>query len=446
MNKKGFTLIQMAALIMILGVALVVAARHFSVSNVTESVNRYTGEINDAERELKLFLAKYRFMPNHTDEDYAGTSQPGHRFMADDSSTIPELYKTFRPRNFFQLMYVAPVFDENWNGDICATIPHTAPYTPTITPPNDVYSVNVSYCDDNLTPSGTCTSPRMTLTGMIYAIVHPGDDGEFQSRIVGDTLYVPAEGNDDLVRYLSIRDAYDMGECSFRVAHIPRQDPRYHNLARYNSAEYPPSIRTWVTVEESLTKVFVNGKILNGSNCITGTGGDGDYNAEALNANPNLSDIYGSFETRDSSPPYNMVKSCTQVHLEYPVNRLGEVFKSEKCCIELENNRVVPGYSLSGLPLPPKDTTFKSNCMLRYKSEGGCSVDGGDELKGQTPYIDIITNPFTPNLLGAVPTGTGSSDSIVQRQIFARLKITFRNGNRLYRIDDEANIIRVEFW
>jgi hypothetical protein len=445
MNKKGFTLIQMAAIIMVLGIALVVAARHFSVSNVTESVNRYSGEINDAERELKLFLAKYHKMPNYIREDNLS-------FMEDnETSTTPELYKTFRPRNFFRLMYVASTSkdnEENWNGDICAILPHTAPYTKdTIIPPNDNYSVNISYCEgklDNLT--GKCDGNiRMTLTGMMYAIVHPGDDGGFQSRIVGDTLYVPAEGNDDLVRYLSVWDAYDMGECSFRVARVPRQDPRYHNAARFDSSTLPPSIRTWVSVEEHLAKVFLNGRVVNGSDCITGTGGDGDYDAETLDGNPALSDTYGGFASRDSSPPYNMVKSCTQVHLEYPVNRLGEVFKSEKCCIELNDNWWVSSayvYTTTGLPLP--QGSFTSNCQLVFNTT--CPVDGGKELKGQTPYVNIITNPFTPNMLGAVPTGTGSSNSFAQGQIPARLKITFRNGNRLYRIDDEANIIRVEFW
>jgi hypothetical protein len=440
MNKKGFTLIQMAAIIMILGVALVVAARHFSVSNVTESVNRYSGEVNDADRELKLFLSKYRFMPNHTDEDYSGTSRPGHRFMNNDTSTIPELYKTFLPRSFFQLMYVAPVFDENWNGDICATIPHTAPYTPNITPPNDVYSVNVSYCDDNLTPSGTCTSPRMTLTGMIYAIVHPGDDGEFQSRIVGDTLYVPAEGNDDLVRYLSIRDAYDLGECSFRVARVPRQDPRYHNSVRHatNNAT-PPVVRTWVTVDEHLggLEYYYGGSI-----CTTLSPSGANYEAMPfLTQYPSGDDVYGTFSSSSSSPPYNMVQSCTRVHFEYPVNRLGEVFKSEKCCIELQNNRYSDNYTATGLSLP--ESRFTSNCQLVFNTT--CDEDGGKELKGKTPYINI-TNPFTNDLLGPVPTGASAANSTVQRYILARLKITFRNGNRLYRINDQADIYRVEYW
>jgi hypothetical protein len=447
MNKKGFTLIQMAAIIMILGVALVVAARHFSVSNVTESVNRYSGEVNDADRELKLFLSKYRYMPNYTNVDYKGEFYDNKSFMEDNlTSTNPELYKTFLPRSFFQLMYVAPVFDENWTGDICATIPHTAPYMDNITLPEDNYSVNISYCDGALDSSGKCGTPRMTLNGMIYAIVHPGDDGEFQSRIVNDTLYVPAEGNDDLIRYLSIRDAYDLGECSFRVAHIPRQDPRYHNSGRYDSSVNPPIIRTWVTADEHLTNVFLDGRIVKGSNCVTASGSGSAYNAETLNASPNSSDIYGSYESLGGSLPYNAVRSCSSVHIEYPVNRLGEVFKSEKCCIELQNNRYSDNYSLTGLSLPQDNITITSNCKLVYNTT--CAVDDGNELKGRTPYINII-NPFANNLLGPVPSSgstTANANSTSQRYILARLKITFRNGNRLYRINDQADIYRVEYW
>jgi hypothetical protein len=424
-NRLGFTLIQMAALIMILGVALVVVARHFNVSNVTESVNRFSGEVNDADRELRLFLAKYRYMPNHTNRDYEGNPRPGHRFMDNDSSTTPELYKTFRPRNFFQLMYVAPVRepnDENWTGDICATLPHTAPYTPNIIPPNDNYSVNVSYCNGELNSLGTCSgTPRMTLNGMIYTIVHPGDDGAFQSRIVGGTLYVPAEGNDDLIRYLSIRDAYDLGDCAFRIARVPKLDPRYHNAARGAGNVVPATIRTWTTVAENL---------INGSSCTTRT--SPTYEADDLDASG--ANRYGG---QNTVIPYDYVQSCSAVHLEYPLNRYGENYASEKCCIELQNNRVAPGYYATGLPLP-KDN-FTSNCQLNFEVDGACPVDGGKDLKGQTPYINIIT-PFTTNVLGPV------TNTSLQGYIPARLKITFRNGNRLYRIDDQADIFRVEFW
>jgi hypothetical protein len=442
MNKKGFTLIHMAALLMILGVALIVTARHFSSSNVTEHVNRYAREADGADRELKFFIQKYRKLPDHTSTKYdndSNQSGPGFRYMADNSSTTPELYRAFIPRPHLQMMYISPVLDDNWNGDVCAILPHTAPYTPSITPPNNDYSVKVVYCDGALTPDNTsCVTPRYTVANLIYAIAHPGDDSEFQSAITGNTIYIPSDGNDDLIRYLSARDAYDLGGCSFKVARVPRQDPRYHNSARYNSSKNPPSVRTWVTVEEHLA---------NGSTCLTATGGNADYNAETLSSLPSGSDIYGSFESRAGSPPYSMVRSCGVVHFEFPVNRLGEVFKSEKCCIELQNNRYVTdayAYGVTGLALPQANIT--SNCERKFQPNT-CGINDGYELNGRTPYVNI-TNPFITSLLGPIlpVPPSGNIDSFAQGYIPARLKITFQNGNRLYRIDDDATMYRVEYW
>jgi hypothetical protein len=349
--------------------------------------------------------------------------------MADDASTIPELSRAFQPRPGFQLMYIAPVFGENWNGDICATIPHTAPYTPDITLPDDDYSVKVTYCDDNLTPSGTCqeNKTRMVLEDMIYAIAHPGDDGAFQSRIVGNTLYVPSEGNDDLVRYLSIRDAYDMGDCDFRVARVPKQDPRYHNEKRTGSVTRPAEVRTWTTVAENVANTAVHSNDV--SSCTTRLSTNPTsrpYDADGLTTLGGTN-RYGSHST---ALRYDYVESCTKVRLEYPVNRYGETYASEKCCIEL--NR-------TGLPAG----SFTSNCQLAFNT--GCADGTGNELNGETPYIFINTSPFVNAILGPVPTSS-PDDNAAQRPIAARLKIEFRNGNRLYRIDDNATIFRVETW
>jgi hypothetical protein len=435
MNKKGFTLIHMAALLMILGVALIVTARHFSSSNVTEHVNRYAKEADGADRELKFFIQKYRKLPDHTSTKYDNDdnqSGPGFRYMVNNNSTTPELYNTFIPRPHLQLMYISPELDGNWNGDVCAILPHTAPYTPSIIPPDVDYSVKVVYCDGDLTPDNTsCVTPRYTVANLIYAVAHPGDDSEFQSAIAGNTLYIPSDGNDDLVRYLSARDAYDLAGCSFRVARVPRQDPRYHNDVRSGGSTIPPSIRTYVTVEEHLGGLTVTNP--NRTICTIRT--DTDYEAETLSGSPGGSgaDIYGSFSS--NAPRYDTVQSCSQVHLEYPVNRLGEVFKSEKCCMEVRNNLYnnVNYYSITS-------NSFRSNCQLVFNST--CAVDTGNELNGQTPYLNITTNPFTYNLLYPVPT----SNSAAQAYIPVQLKITFRNGNRLYRINDTVGIFRVEYW
>jgi hypothetical protein len=241
---------------------------------------------------------------------------------------------------------------------------------------------------------------------MIYAIVHPGDDGAFTSSISGNTLYVPTKGNDDLVRYYSARDAYDMGDCSIRTEKIPRQDPRYKNVARTGSGNSsPPLTRTWVTVDEHTT---------NGSACTILS--SASYVAGAVSTLGGA-DRYGGHTT---APAYNYVSACSRVHLEYPVNRLGETYASEKCCIEV-------GRALSG--------ALTSNCELKFPG-ATCGADEGFDLKGETPYININENPFSTTILGA------ATNDNAQTPIPARLKITFRNGNRLYRIDDDATIRR----
>ncbi|MDR2104730.1 MAG: hypothetical protein LBP51_03135 [Deferribacteraceae bacterium] len=420
--KKGFTLIQMAALIMIMGIALVVVARHFSASNVTESVNRYAGEADNADRELKLFLAKYRYMPDgvivDADVDDNGAIKTVHqRFMDNNTTTTPELYKTFNPRAELSFMYVAPQIEDPadpdyvWTGDVCAVLPHTAPYTPEITPPNDSYSVSIFYCDD--TSLGACNTVRMRVDGLIYAIVHPGDDGVFQSSASSDgrSLYIPSEGNDDLIRYLSVRDAYDAADCSFRVARVPKQDPRYVNQYRETTYGniYPPKARTWVTVDEHTG---------NGSDCTIRS--TASYSAAVLGTLDDL--IYGRYGANDVG--YNSLQSCNSVHLEYPVNRFGDIYASEKCCIHLNRD---------SLP-----TVFSSNCKIVYGTGSSCAVGDGKDLDGATPYIDISANPFVDAILGPV------TNNLNQKPIPATLNITFRNGNRLYRINDDATILRLE--
>ncbi|MDR2400194.1 MAG: hypothetical protein LBD73_00905 [Deferribacteraceae bacterium] len=418
--NRGFTLIHMAALIMILGIALIVTARHFSSSNVTVHVNRYGSEADNADRELRLFLSKYRYMPNYTseleDDDCEDNTtvlpKASRRFMANNkTSTTPELWQALNPRKCFKMMYVAPIKDADWTGDVCATLPHTAAYTPNVIPPNKDYSVQVVYCEDNLTSSGECATTRMVLDNMIYAIAHPGDDGQFQSRITDNTLYVPAKGNDDLIRYLSIRDAYDLGDCAFRLAYIPKQDPRYQDYDYFDAGanEVAPLTRTWVTVEEHM---------IGGSDCTIGSGVG--YSASII------STLGGADRYGKNDIPYSALQSCRSVHLEYPVNRLGETYSSELCCIQLNRNN-----------LPD---VFTSNCMLKTGTDASasCSIDEGLPLAGATPYININTNPFTTTLLGPV------TSNLNQIPIPARLKITFRNGNRKYFIDDNATILRLE--
>jgi type II secretory pathway pseudopilin PulG len=442
MNKNGFTLIHMAALLLILGIALVVTARHFSSSNVTAKINRYAKEADEADKELKFFLSKYRYMPNHTDTDIYGAKPPFSRFMANDASTVPELLQRFTPRANMQIMYIAPVIDTGWTGDICATFPHIAPYD-NITSPNNDYSVRVVYCDDNITVAGSCATPRYTMEQMIYAIVHPGDDGAFTSSISGNTLYVPTKGNDDLVRYYSAREAFDLGNCSLRVGRIPRQDLRYHNYNRAGQPlntlgnEFPPSIRSYVTVDEHLVGgqyISPGGALVapgNGTSCTVRSGNFAIWPSIIATVGDSVN--YANF-TNGYTLPLHYVQSCTKVHLEYPVNRLGETYASEKCCIEL--TRTSPALPAAGF--------FESNCQLKFNEV--CSTGDGTELRGATPYIDIIGNPLVVGFLNVPVSGRDTlSTPTNHTPIPARLKITFRNGNRLYRIDNDATIRKVEW-
>ncbi|MDR2104228.1 MAG: hypothetical protein LBP51_00560 [Deferribacteraceae bacterium] len=422
---QGFTLIQMTALIMIIGIAVLVLARYFTADYTASHHSRDIKTIDEAEKELRYYFINYRIMPETTDIDIDGNSNSDKTFMAYDE--IKELMSSFNPSKALgmQLLYMAAQKRERWDGDICSVIPQ--PPTLSAIYGDDNFSVSLAYCEEALLADGSCPKEKYRINGLLYIIAHPGEDRVFSSRIADNTLYIPLESNDDIIRYLPLREGYDLAHCTDRIARAPRQDKRYTNrdlkadsVSRPNTN--PPLIRTYTTIDENtkspsiceVPKEDLHTSLLNYVLCTainTGEGGSADSR-------------YSSCKIR-----FDAVK-CLKTRAEYPLNRFGESFPFEKCCIEVDRSRT----EVNIVPSIP----MKSNCTIKFrKNRESCNnyeENSWNDLRGETPYLE-----FFSGLAGAAGKPTERNDN----PIYARLLITLANGNRYYRLNNDAAIHRV---
>ncbi|MDR2401635.1 MAG: type II secretion system GspH family protein [Deferribacteraceae bacterium] len=426
MNKTpGFTLIQMAALIMIIGIALVVLARYFTADYTANHYDRHTKAVNEAEKDLRFYFANYRIMPKTTNTDINGTDHSDKSFMVYDE--LEGLNRRFNPvyNSEAQLLYISAQKRSFWDGDICSTLPHP-PTIPAIYG-EDNFSVSLAYCEGELLPDGTCDAEKYRINGLLYIIAHPGDDKVFSSKITDNTLYVPLKNNDDIIRYLPLKEGYDIADCPARAWRIPRQDKRYTNRdmkadATTHPNTSPPIIRTYTSVDENtkapsvceVPKEDLHTSLLTYVLCSainTGEGGSADSR-------------YSSCKVR-----FDAIK-CLKSRVEYPLNRFGESFPFEKCCIELEKSRFEVNI-IHSVPL-------SSNCSVKFRKNGeqcrNNDENSWNDLKGETPYLE-----FFSGLVGIAGQPTDRNDIPMN----ARLLITLANGNRYYRLSNDATIHRV---
>jgi hypothetical protein len=413
----------MAALLLILGIAIVVLSRYFTADYTASHRGRDNKAIIEAEKELQFYFVNYRLMPAFTSKDIGGAIHTDKSFMVYDEQE--ELNRVFNPQIGLgdQLMYMTAQKQSKWNGDICSVFvrPSASPQ-----PSADNFSVQIIYCEEALNLSGLCDKVRYKIDGLLYVIVHPGEDRVFSSKITGNTLYFPLTGNDDLVRYMTLNEAYDRTECSVRTARIPRQDKRYTNRdMKPDAASYPntspPIIRTYSTVDENtkspsvceVPKPDLHTSLLLYVPCqaidVT-EGGTGNSR-------------YSSCKVR-----FDAIK-CQKSHVEYPLNRFGESFPYEKCCLEVDNSSAQVNAN-AAIPMI-------SNCALKFKKDGescGSDESGWKDLKGETPYLE-----FFSSIVGVTEQYTKRNDN----PLGARLYITLANGNKVYRLNDNATIHRV---
>jgi hypothetical protein len=426
MNRYyGFTLIQMAALIMILGLAVIVLSRYFTADYAVNHQSRYIKAVNEAEKELGFYFSNYRFMPETTDIDVSGKKHEDKSFMKDGGAV--ELIRRFNPAPGLgeQILYLAAGKHERWDGDICSTLPHP-PILSAIFG-EDNFSVSVIYCEESLRSDGTCLKERYKVDGLLYIIVHPGEDTIFSSKVLNNKLYVPIEGSDDIIRYMPLKEGFDLADCASRIARIPRQDKRYTNrdmkadsVSRPNTS--PPIIRTYSTIDENTKSPSVcqvppedlHTSLLRYVLCEAIDIGEG-----------------GSANSRYSSCKIRFdAISCYKSRIEYPLNRFGESFPFEKCCIEVSKSRMDVNY----IPYVP----MTSNCSIKFTGNNEhCNMMdeySWKDLKGETPYLE-----FFSAIVGLVGRPTDRNDNPMR----ARLSITLANGNRYYRLNDDATIHRV---